>query len=89
MYPTYVKEETLQYNVIFTHEPEGGFTAQVPSLPGCVSYGKDIAEAKKMILDAIEGYVASLAKHNEPIPSDKENYVSLISLPRAMNVRHA
>lgn len=84
-----MKRNTLQYNVIFTPEPEGGFSAQVPSLPGCISYGKDLPEAKKMILDAIEGYVTSLAKHNETIPSDEENYVGLISLPRVMKIGHA
>ena len=28
------------YTVIFHPEPEGGFTAVVPSLQGCVTYGK-------------------------------------------------
>ncbi len=74
-------DKTLQYNVIFSPEPEGGFTAYVPSLPGCVSYGKDISEAKTMIVDAIEGYILSLKKHGESVPSDEENYVSLVSLP--------
>ncbi len=84
-----MEDKVLQYNVIFTPEPEGGFTAHVPSLPGCVSYGKDITEAKSMIIDAIEGYVASLKKHHEPIPSDEENYVSLVSLPRDLKMKHA
>jgi len=63
-----MKDESLQYNVIFRPEPEGGFTALVPSLPGCISYGKDLTETKEMITDAIQGYVASLQKHNEPVP---------------------
>ncbi|MCR4334598.1 MAG: type II toxin-antitoxin system HicB family antitoxin [Patescibacteria group bacterium] len=75
-----MKRESLQYNVIFRSEPEGGFTAMVPSLPGCVSFGKDLVEAKKMILDAIKAYVSSLKKHNEQIISDKENFVSVVSL---------
>ena len=62
---------TLYYNVIFRPEPEGGFTALVPSLPGCISYGKDLEEAKAMIVDAIYGYIASLRKHKEPIPIDR------------------
>ena len=66
------------YNVIFQPELEGGFTALVPSLPGCVTYGKDLNEAKRMIKDAVRGYVASLKKHNEPIPSDSESFVATI-----------
>lgn len=66
----------IQYNVIFRTEPEGGFTALVPSLPGCISYGKTLTEAKKMIIDAMKGYIASLQKHGEHIPSDEENFVN-------------
>jgi len=76
-----INSKSLQYNVIFRPEPEGGFTALVPSLPGCVSFGKDLRQAKEMIVDAIRGYVVSLQKHNETIPSDEESFVSLISLP--------
>ncbi len=68
-----MKTDSLQYNVIFRSEPEGGFTALVPSLPGCISFGETLPEAKKMIADAIEGYIASLEKHNEKIPSDAES----------------
>ena len=44
-------KENFHYNVIFKPEPEGGFTVITPSLPGCVSYGKNLKEAKKMIAD--------------------------------------
>ncbi len=79
--------KTLQYNVIFRSEPEGGFTAFVPSLPGCITFGSDLSEAKKMITDAIKGYIFSLEKHKEIIPSDNENYVSLVSV--SQDVIHA
>ena len=68
------------YNIIFRPEPEGGFTAIVPSLPGCVSYGKNLVEAKKMIVDAIKGYVASLEKHKDSIPTDKENFFTSVEI---------
>jgi predicted RNase H-like HicB family nuclease len=34
-------EKIFRYNVIFRPEPEGGFTVIVPSLFGCVTYGRD------------------------------------------------
>jgi len=37
----------LHYNIIFQAEPEGGFAVLVPALPGCVTYGKNLTEAKK------------------------------------------
>ncbi len=57
------------YTVIFHPEPEGGFTAVVPSLQGCVTYGKTLKEAKEMITDAIQGFIVSLEKHGEIVPS--------------------
>ena len=60
------------YNVVLRPEPEGGFTATVPALPGCVTYGRDLNEARRMVKDAIAGYVESLRKHKEPIPTDEE-----------------
>ncbi len=44
-----MKQKILNYTVVFQKEPEGGYTALVPMLPGCVSYGENLEEAKKMI----------------------------------------
>lgn len=81
-----MKKSELQFHAIFRPEPEGGFTVVVPSLPGCISYGKNIKEAKKMAADAIEGYIASLKKHKEPIPHDKESFVGMIDVPYRLHV---
>ena len=68
------------YNIMLRPEPEGGFTAIVPALPGCVTYGRTLAEAKKMAKDAIGGYVESLRKHKEPVPTDDETLVASLDL---------
>jgi predicted RNase H-like HicB family nuclease len=49
-------------------EEVGGFTVLAPALPGCISEGDDEQEALAMIREAIEGYIASLKKHGEPVP---------------------
>lgn len=72
--------KSFKYHVIFRPEPEGGFTAIVPSLPGCVTYGTDLLEAKNMALDAISGYIESLKKHHEPVPSDDLSFISLVDV---------
>src|SRR5208337_2402985 len=64
-----MKKSRGHFNIVLRPEPEGGFTVIVPALPGCVTYGRTLAEAKKMAKDAISGYVASLRKHNEPVPT--------------------
>jgi predicted RNase H-like HicB family nuclease len=65
-----------RYNIVLRPEPEGGYTALVPALPGCVTYGRDVDEAKEMAKDAISGYIASLRKHKDPIPSDDETLLT-------------
>jgi len=71
----------LQYHLIFRPEPEGGFTVVVPALPGCITYGRTISDAKRMASDAIRGYIASLKRHGEPIPSDNESFIAAIDFP--------
>jgi len=63
-----MKKQRRRFNVVLRPEPEGGFTALVPALPGCVTYGRSLSEAKAMARDAIGGYIESLQKHTEPIP---------------------
>jgi len=59
----------IHYNIMLRPEPEGGYTALVPALPGCVTHGRTIEEAQAMAKDALSGYVASLRKHGDPIPT--------------------
>ena len=72
--------KNVKYNVLFKPEPEGGFTVVVPSLPGCVTYGSDLLEAKRMAIDAINGYIVSLRKHHEPVPSDDVSFISSLDI---------
>jgi len=68
------------YNLVFKPEPEGGYTVTVPSLPGCVTFGKNLEEAKKMASDAIKAYVSSLKKHKEPVPTDESNFFTTLDI---------
>jgi predicted RNase H-like HicB family nuclease len=62
----------LSYRILLKKEPEGGYTVTVPSLPGCITYGETIEEAKKMAKEAIELYIESLKAHGEEIPTEEE-----------------
>ena len=78
-----MRKERYHFNVVLRPEPEGGFTVLVPALPGCVTYGRTLTEAKKMARDAVGGYVESLRKHHEPIPTDNETLVTTLDLEYA------
>lgn len=58
----------MRYRVLIEQDEDGVFVAECPTLPGCVSQGATRQEALVNIKDAIEGYLESLRKHNEPIP---------------------
>jgi antitoxin HicB len=59
---------TTRHVIVHPDEEDGGCWVEVPSLPGCVSQGDTKEEALENIKDAIEGYIASLQKHGDPIP---------------------
>lgn len=55
------KEAIYQYEVIF--EPNGeGYTITVPKLPGLVTEGGTLKEAREMAKDAIRCYLEAILK---------------------------
>ena len=75
-----MRSKELSFRIVFRPEPEGGFTVTVPSLPGCVTYGETLDEARKMAHDAIIGYLESMAKHHEEIRDDDETFEGVLRL---------
>ena len=68
------------YKIYLHSEPEGGYTVLVPSLPGCITYGKDIDEALAMAKDAIEGHIECLKDRGEEVPTDEGLLVKTIAV---------
>jgi predicted RNase H-like HicB family nuclease len=58
----------MKYRILIEQDEDGIFVAEVPALPGCISQGSTRSEAISNIKEAIEGYLESLKKHNEPVP---------------------
>jgi antitoxin HicB len=58
------------FQLAFESDPEGGYTVTVPALPGCVTYGATLEEARAMAREAIELYLEDLAAHQEKIPEN-------------------
>lgn len=59
------KKRVLEYSAVLQEEEDGGYSAWVPSLPGCASQGETVEEAMKNIREAIELYLE--ADSAEPI----------------------
>lgn len=60
-----------RYTVVFESAEEGGYIVRVPALPGLVTEGDTLEEARAMAKDAIIGYLQSLALDGEPIPVEE------------------
>ncbi len=55
------KEKIYQYETIFDYNGEG-WTVTVPQLPGLVTEGDNLKEAREMVKDAIRCYLEALLK---------------------------
>ncbi len=68
-----MSEPQYSYNFTVLFEPaeEGGYVVSCPALPGLVTEGDTLEEARTMAADAIRGYLESLRKDGQPIPTDK------------------
>lgn len=79
----------LVYPAVFYPCEEGGYTVEVPDLPGCVSEGDTLAEAILMGEDAAAGWVLGELEEGNKAPAasqigdihhDGGGFVSLLTL---------
>ncbi len=47
----------MRLKIVFEPSEDGGYTAHVPALPGCISEGETLEEARANIREAIELYL--------------------------------
>jgi antitoxin HicB len=74
------KGKMSKFLVYIEPAEEGGYIVSCPQLPGCVTQGETVEEAIAMIKDAIQGYIASLKKHGEPLPPSLEEGVERVEV---------
>lgn len=67
-----IKRKIYQFTAIFELNEDDGYTVTVPSLPGLVTEGKNLKEARLMAEDAIRCYIEGLRKDKEVIPQETE-----------------
>jgi predicted RNase H-like HicB family nuclease len=58
------------FTVVFEPVAEGGYVVTCPALPGLVTEGDTLDEARAMAKDAIRAYLESLRKDQAEIPED-------------------
>lgn len=60
----------MSYTVILEQEPDSGFVAIVPALPGCVSQGDTREQVMANIREAIELYIEDCVAAGDPVPTE-------------------
>jgi len=71
-----ITHKIYQYTAIFEpDEKTGGFTATIPSLPGCISEGDSFEEALQNIQEAASLYIEVMKDQKVEIPKEEKGIV--------------
>jgi antitoxin HicB len=65
-------QHEYSFTVLFDPASEGGYVVTCPALPGLVTEGDTLEEARAKAKEAITGYLESLRKDELPIPTDQK-----------------
>lgn len=76
-----IVKRVRSFTAFFDKNRNGTYTVTVPSLPGLVTEGKNIENARVMAGDAILCYVEGLKKDREDIPEETETAQMRITVP--------
>ena len=68
--PSQVPPGSLRQVVLTPDYQDGGFVAEVPSLPGCLSQGETVEEALANVRDAMRVWFSGAAEAGLPVPEE-------------------
>ena len=71
------------FTLLFEPAEEGGYVVTCPALPGLVTEGDTMEEARRMAKDALRGYLESLLEDGLSIPPDKSPIAEPIEIALA------
>jgi predicted RNase H-like HicB family nuclease len=65
--------DTLQLTIVFEDAGDGWIMATIPEVPGAISQGRDRAEARENVIDALHGILELRFGEHAPVEgSDSE-----------------
>ena len=79
----------MHFTVVISRAVEGGYTANVPALPGCFTQGETLEETKQNAREAILLYVECMAEDGEPIPQDQPPHLQRMRVAIPQNAKVA
>ncbi len=68
-----ITQSVYNYSAYFELNENNGYTVTVPALPGLVTEGKNLEDARTMTKDAILCYLQGLKKNGEAMPTERDS----------------
>ncbi len=75
------------YSIVLSPGDERGFVVEVPTLPGCATFGETLTEALLNAEEAISLYLEMLRDDGDPIPQEGEEVTVNVGRRREVLVR--
>lgn len=69
-----VKKVTA-YSAVFSPAEEGGYNVTFPDFPGCVTFGRNLREARKKAREVLELWLEELEETGEEIPGGNKRTI--------------
>ena len=69
----------MTFTAVFTRAPEGGYTALVAEIPGAISEGESLEEARENLTDALRMVLEcnrEISRQDEPASAIRESFFS-------------
>ena len=67
--------------VELSQDEDGRWGAEIPSLPGCATWGYSKEEALETLREAAQAYLEVLSDNHQPLPREDREEVRIISSP--------
>ena len=71
--------KTYVFKVEVEQEEDGRWSAEIPVLPGCATWGYTKEETLEALREGAQAYLEVLAEHNDPLPTEAEEEVRIIA----------
>ena len=90
-YMSRTKLTTQEYSYTVLYEPvkKGGYQVTVPLLPGLVSFGRTLEEARVMARDAVICHLEGIEKDRDAIPHEEYLLQERMVIPVGALAAHA
>jgi predicted RNase H-like HicB family nuclease len=84
-----IQTQAYTYTVLLEPDEDGGFVVTCPALPGLVTHGDTLEEAREHATEAIELYLECLQAEGSPIPAGEEQPAAIRREPITVKLSYS